>query len=134
MKIPATPTIFAKFPTAVIGPGRAHRAAPLVRRSPTTRPSSPSSSAAAAATSPAANWREHVFGYTILNDVSARDYQMATTQWTIGKSFDTFAPMGPCIVTADEIADPHNLDIQLTSTAKCCRTPTRATSSSPFRT
>jgi 2-keto-4-pentenoate hydratase/2-oxohepta-3-ene-1,7-dioic acid hydratase in catechol pathway len=49
-----------------------------------------------------------------LNDVSARDYQMATTQWTIGKSFDTFAPMGPWIVTPDEIADPHNLDIRLT--------------------
>ena len=40
--------------------------------------------------------------------------RMATTQWTIGKSFDTFAPMGPCIVTLDEIADPHNLDIRLT--------------------
>ncbi len=72
------------------------------------------SSARAAATSRPSNWREHVFGYTILNDVSARDYQMATTQWTMGKNFDTFAPMGPWIVTADEIADPHDLDISLT--------------------
>ena len=56
---------------------------------------------------------EHVFGYTIVNDVSARDYQMATTQWLMGKTFDTFAPMGPWIVTADEIADPHSLDIWL---------------------
>jgi 2-keto-4-pentenoate hydratase/2-oxohepta-3-ene-1,7-dioic acid hydratase in catechol pathway len=55
-----------------------------------------------------------VFGYTIVNDVSARDFQMATTQWMIGKTFDTFAPIGPAIVTADEIADPHNLDISLT--------------------
>src|SRR5947199_59752 len=62
---------------------------------------------------PAGAWKEHVFGYTILNDVSARDYQMATTQWMMGKTFDTFAPMGPAIVTADEIADPHALDIQM---------------------
>jgi len=55
-----------------------------------------------------------VFGYTIANDVSARDFQMATTQWMIGKTFDTFAPIGPAIVTADEIADPHNLAISLT--------------------
>ena len=54
-----------------------------------------------------------MFGYTMINDVSARDYQRATTQWLMGKTFDTFAPMGPWIVTADEIADPHNLDIQL---------------------
>ena len=46
---------------------------------------------------PAAAWREYVFGYTILNDVSARDFQMATSQWMMGKTFDTFAPFGPCI-------------------------------------
>jgi len=63
---------------------------------------------------PEKQWREHVFGYTILNDVSARDFQMATSQWMIGKTFDTFAPMGPAIVTADEIEDPHNLEISLT--------------------
>ena len=55
-----------------------------------------------------------MFGYTNLNDVSARDFQMATTQWMMGKTFDTFAPMGPAIVSADEIADPHKLDISLT--------------------
>ena len=42
-----------------------------------------------------------------------RDYQMATTQWMMGKTFDTFAPFGPAIVTADKIADPHNLRISL---------------------
>src|SRR5512132_2804315 len=57
--------------------------------------------------------REHVFGYTNLNDVSARDFQMATTQWLMGKTFDTFAPMGPWIVTTNEIEDPHALDISL---------------------
>lgn len=57
---------------------------------------------------------EYVAGYFIANDVSARDYQNRTSQWTIGKTFDTFAPMGPALVTPDEIADPHNLDIRLT--------------------
>ena len=46
---------------------------------------------------------EHVFGYTIVNDVSARDVQTRHQQWHLGKSFDTFCPMGPCIVTADEL-------------------------------
>jgi 2-keto-4-pentenoate hydratase/2-oxohepta-3-ene-1,7-dioic acid hydratase in catechol pathway len=59
-------------------------------------------------------WEKHVFGYTIMNDVSARDVQMATSQWSLGKSFDTFAPLGPAIVTKDEVPDPHALDITLT--------------------
>ncbi len=57
---------------------------------------------------------QHVFGYTIMNDVSARDVQLATTQWSLGKSFPTFAPMGPWVVSQDEIADPHALRISLT--------------------
>ncbi|MBI4893158.1 MAG: fumarylacetoacetate hydrolase family protein, partial [Acidobacteria bacterium] len=61
----------------------------------------------------AAEWREHVYGYMCLNDVSARDFQMATSQWLMGKTFDTFAPMGPWLTTADEIEDPHNLAIRM---------------------
>lgn len=57
---------------------------------------------------------EVVAGYTIFNDVSARDYQKRTNQWMQGKSFDTFGPMGPALVTRDEIPDPHNLDLWLT--------------------
>jgi 2-keto-4-pentenoate hydratase/2-oxohepta-3-ene-1,7-dioic acid hydratase in catechol pathway len=60
------------------------------------------------------DWRDYVFGYMNCNDVSARDFQMAVSQWTMGKNFDTFAPMGPWLVTADEIPDPHNLAITLT--------------------
>ena len=56
--------------------------------------------------------REHIFGYTCFNDVSARDIQFKDKQWTRGKSFDTFAPMGPCITTRDEIDDPNNLWIK----------------------
>lgn len=62
----------------------------------------------------AKDWEQHVFGYTIVNDVSARGVQLATTQWTLGKSFPTFTPMGPCVVTKDGIADPHALGIKLT--------------------
>ena len=57
---------------------------------------------------------EHIAGYTILNDVSARDLQIGDGQWFRGKSCDTFGPTGPCIVTADEIPDPHSLRISLT--------------------
>jgi len=46
---------------------------------------------------------DHVFGYTVVNDVSARDVQVRHQQWDLGKSFDTFCPMGPCIVSADEL-------------------------------
>jgi 2-keto-4-pentenoate hydratase/2-oxohepta-3-ene-1,7-dioic acid hydratase in catechol pathway len=62
----------------------------------------------------ASEWEKHVFGYTMMNDVSARDVQRATTQWSLGKSFPTFAPMGPWVVSRDEIADPHRLGISLT--------------------
>ncbi len=55
-----------------------------------------------------------VAGYTIFNDVTARDYQKRSTQWTLGKSFDTFGPMGPALVTRDEIPDPGALDLVLT--------------------
>jgi 2-keto-4-pentenoate hydratase/2-oxohepta-3-ene-1,7-dioic acid hydratase in catechol pathway len=54
----------------------------------------------------------YVFGYTCCNDVSARDAQFGDQQWVRGKSFDTFCPLGPAIVTADEIPDPQNLAIK----------------------
>ena len=53
-----------------------------------------------------------VFGYTVINDVSARNLQTRHKQWYVGKSLDGFTPMGPCIVTADEIDDVQNLNIQ----------------------
>jgi acylpyruvate hydrolase len=56
----------------------------------------------------------YIAGYTIFNDVSARDYQKRTSQWLLGKSFDTFGPMGPTLVTTDEVPDPHSLDLELT--------------------
>ncbi|MBN2048553.1 MAG: fumarylacetoacetate hydrolase family protein [Anaerolineaceae bacterium] len=62
----------------------------------------------------AADALDYVAGYTIMNDVSARDFQRRTAQWTMGKSCDTFAPMGPWIVTTDEISDPSQLEIWTT--------------------
>jgi len=56
--------------------------------------------------------KNHIFGYTAFNDVSARDLQFKDRQWTRAKSFDTFAPVGPCITTADQIGDPTNLWIR----------------------
>jgi 2-keto-4-pentenoate hydratase/2-oxohepta-3-ene-1,7-dioic acid hydratase in catechol pathway len=113
LEIPATPTVFAKFQTAVTG----HRH-PIVLPKNSAKPDYEAEFAVVIGQGgrhiPEERWREHVFGYTMVNDVSARDFQMATTQWMIGKTFDTFAPIGPAIVTADEIADPHNLDISLT--------------------
>ena len=57
---------------------------------------------------------DYIFGYTIVNDVSARDLQTGHKQWYFGKSLDGFTPMGPCIVTADEITFPPALDISST--------------------
>ncbi len=57
---------------------------------------------------------QSIAGYTIFNDVSARDYQKRTSQWMLGKSFDTFGPMGPALVTVDEVSDVYQLNIELT--------------------
>ncbi|RZT39198.1 fumarylacetoacetate hydrolase family protein [Cupriavidus agavae] len=56
--------------------------------------------------------RDVIFGYCVSNDVSVRDWQLRTSQFTLGKSFDTHAPFGPWIVTADEVPDPHKLGIR----------------------
>ncbi|MEM3696634.1 MAG: fumarylacetoacetate hydrolase family protein, partial [Candidatus Bathyarchaeia archaeon] len=56
--------------------------------------------------------KSYIFGYTIMNDVSARDIQFKDKQWTRGKSFDTFAPMGPCITTINQVEDATNLSIR----------------------
>jgi len=113
LPIPEVPTMFAKFPTSVTGHGH-----PIVLPKNSTKPDYEAEFAIVIGRRgrhvPEERWRDYVFGYTIVNDVSARDFQMATSQWMIGKTFDTFAPMGPAVVTADEIDDPHSLAISLT--------------------
>ena len=61
---------------------------------------------------PVSEAKKYIFGYTILNDVSARDFQFKDKQWTRGKSFDTFAPTGPCITTTNQLRDTDNLAIR----------------------
>jgi len=113
MALPETPTVFSKYNTTVTG--HLH---PIVLPKNSSKPDYEAEFAVVIGNGgrhiPESQWREHVFGYTIVNDVSARDFQMATSQWMIGKTFDTFAPMGPVVVTADEIEDPHALRISLT--------------------
>ncbi len=112
MEIPPVPTIFSKFSNTIIGPG-----APVILPRNTKKPDYEAELAFVIGLGgrhiPADRWRDHVFGYMCLNDVSARDFQLATSQWLMGKTFDTFAPTGPWITTADEIEDPHNLDISM---------------------
>jgi 2-keto-4-pentenoate hydratase/2-oxohepta-3-ene-1,7-dioic acid hydratase in catechol pathway len=112
MALPSAPVVFFKMPTAIIGPGDA-----IVLPKNSTEPDYEAELAFVIGKGgyriPATAWREHVYGYTIINDVSARDVQRATSQWSLAKSFPTYCPMGPAIVTADEIADPHQLAISL---------------------
>lgn len=112
MEIPSVPTIFNKFPNVVIAPND-----PIVLPRISEKPDYEAELGVVIGKGgrniAAEDWQKHVFGYTIINDVSARDYQLMTSQWLMGKTFDTFAPMGPWIVTADEISDPHNLNISL---------------------
>ncbi len=109
--LPTSPLIFAKFPSAVIGPDEpiklpaisrqvdveAELCAVVTRRSRNVTAQTAASSLA----------------YCVGNDVSARDLQYSDRQWVRGKSCDTFAPLGPWIVTADEVGDPHSLAIEL---------------------
>src|SRR6185312_2840208 len=111
--IPKVHTIFNQFATAVIGPG-ANIVLPRVSKAPDFEAEFAVVIGRGGRRIAKDHWKDHVFGYTIVNDVSARDYQRATTQWLMGKTFDTFAPVGPWIVTADEIKDPHALDISKT--------------------
>lgn len=111
-EIPERPILFAKFPSTIIGPedeitwpgdisqqvdyeaelaviiGRKGRDIPVDRA------------------------YDYVAGYTVANDVSARDVQFVDGQWVRSKSFDTFCPLGPYLLTADEVPDPHNLRVR----------------------
>ena len=112
MEIPTTPVVFFKLATAIIGPGEA-----IVLPKNSTQPDYEAEFAFVISKGgyriPASSWRDHVYGYTIVNDVSARDVQFSSTQWSMSKCFPTFCPLGPTIVTADEVADPHALAISL---------------------
>ncbi|MEM0313774.1 MAG: fumarylacetoacetate hydrolase family protein [Candidatus Bathyarchaeia archaeon] len=109
--IPDEPVIFLKPSTAIIGPKE-----PIIKPSFVKQLDYEAELAiiigAYAKNVSVEAAKSHIFGYTILNDVSARDIQLKDGQWTRGKSFDTFAPIGPCIVTGNQLPDPMNLHIR----------------------
>jgi len=113
LAVPATPVIFSKFSSCVIAPGE-----PVVIPR-TSEKVDFEAELAVVIGKHAKNVRgerayDYVLGYTVFNDVTARDFQFGDGQWQRGKSCDTFAPMGGTIVTTDEIPDPHTLRIKLT--------------------
>lgn len=111
--IPTYPVVFSKYANAVIAPGE-NIVLPKVSTQVDYEAELAFVIGKRGRSIPEDKAMEYVVGYTIVNDVSARDYQNRTSQWTMGKTFDTFAPMGPALVTKDEIADPHKLRIGLT--------------------
>lgn len=114
LPIPPEPVIFSKFSNSVVGPNE-----PIVLGKTTKKVDYEIELAVIMGRECKDVKRdgamECVAGYTILNDVSGRDYQLekAGGQWLLGKSFDTFCPMGPWLVTKDDIKDPHRLDVKL---------------------
>ena len=110
--IPEVPMVFAKYNNTLVGSGE-----PILLPRVTQRVDYEAELAVIIGkrgrSIAEAEAMDYVAGYSIFNDISARDYQMRTSQWTIGKTFDTFGPFGPALVTADEIADPHALALRL---------------------
>jgi 5-carboxymethyl-2-hydroxymuconate isomerase len=106
---PARPLVFAKFPSSVIGPEDAI----VIDAAVTERVDWEVELAVVIGTTardvPEDRALRHVLGYTVANDVSARDLQFSDGQWVRGKSLDTFCPIGPVVVTADEVPDPQAL-------------------------
>lgn len=111
---PTQPTMFAKFPSSLIG----HRSEISWDPALTNEVDYEAELAVVigrrAKSVSEENALDYVFGYTCANDVSARDLQFAESQWVRGKSLDTFCPLGPVIVTSDEIPDPQSLEITCT--------------------
>lgn len=112
VEVPPEPLVFAKFPSSIIGPDE-----PITWAGSLTQGVDFEAELAVVIGRPARNVTiadglSHVFGYTCLNDVSARDLQFRDGQWVRGKSLDTFCPIGPWIVTADEFGDPQTRGIR----------------------
>jgi 2-keto-4-pentenoate hydratase/2-oxohepta-3-ene-1,7-dioic acid hydratase in catechol pathway len=111
---PPAPLIFAKWPSSVVGSGAEVRWDPGLSAKVDYEAELAVVIGRRARRVGTAAALDHVLGYTCLNDVSARDIQFGDGQWVRGKSLDTFCPMGPALVTADEIGDPQDLAIWCT--------------------
>jgi 2-keto-4-pentenoate hydratase/2-oxohepta-3-ene-1,7-dioic acid hydratase in catechol pathway len=108
---PSAPLVFSKWPSSVVGHGDDICWDPELTRQVDYEAELAVVIGRTARHVPEAHALDHVLGYTCLNDVSARDLQFGDGQWVRGKSLDTFCPMGPILVTADELADPQDLAI-----------------------
>jgi 2-keto-4-pentenoate hydratase/2-oxohepta-3-ene-1,7-dioic acid hydratase in catechol pathway len=114
MDVPAEPILFSKYATTLIGHG-----APIILPPSSTEVDYEAELVVAIGVGghdiPRERAMEHVGGYAVGHDVSARDWQLNKPgkQWMAGKTFDTFAPVGPSVVTADEVPDPQALGIRL---------------------
>ena len=110
--VPDYPTLFAKYPNCVIGHGEAI-VLPRISSEVDYEGELGVVIGRRARQVSEAEALSYAGGYLPFNDVSARDFQRRTSQWTIGKTFDTFGPMGPALVTADEVPDPQNLNLRV---------------------
>lgn len=112
-QVPKLPIMFTKYTTSIVGPGDEVRWDPELTAKVDWEVELAVVIGKAAYRVSEADALNYVAGYTACNDVSARDLQTERgDQWIRGKSLDTFCPLGPCIVTKDEIADPHNLKLK----------------------
>ncbi|APX97464.1 fumarylacetoacetate hydrolase family protein [Natronorubrum daqingense] len=109
--IPDEPVLFSKFPTTVTGPGSTISWDPDLTEKVDYEAELVAVIGKEARRVDEDEALEHVAGYVVGNDVSARDLQHGDGQWVRGKSLDGFAPIGPELVTADEVSDPHDLEI-----------------------
>jgi len=112
VELPKSPMLFAKFSTAVVGDGAAVEWDPELTSAVDIEAELAVVIGRTARRVSEGEALDHVLGYTCLNDVSARDLQFADKQFVRSKSLDTFCPMGPVVVTADEIGDPGDLAIR----------------------
>lgn len=111
-EIPTSPVLFAKFPTTIIGYDEPIHWPPDSSQQVDYEAELAVVISREARNVPAEHAYNYIGGYMNANDVSARDVQFADKQWVRGKSFDTFCPTGPYLVTQDEIGDPHHLSVK----------------------
>ena len=112
MERPQRPLVFTKLRTSVIGPEETIRIPADITEQVDWEVELAVVIGTTARDVHAGTALDHVFGYTVANDVSARDLQFADGQWVRAKSLDTFCPLGPVVVTPDEIGDPQSLELR----------------------
>jgi 2-keto-4-pentenoate hydratase/2-oxohepta-3-ene-1,7-dioic acid hydratase in catechol pathway len=112
MEVPKRPLLFAKWPNGLVGDGEPIRLPPISNEVDYEAELGVVIGGTVNAPVPVEHALELVAGYICANDVSARDVQFSDGQWTRGKSFDTFCPVGPALVPASEIPDPQSLRIR----------------------